>query len=114
MLEKIVIFRVAKKFREKGRKQKRVIVVGNGVTAQNFVKTTEANLGWGLDIVGMVALISKEYPEEFQGKPLLGDASAMEDILHNHQVDEVVICASARSWAKRKPCLTSASAKVCR
>jgi len=96
MLEKIVIFRVAKKFRERGRNRKRVIVVGNGATAHKFVRTTEANLGWGLDIVGMVALISKEYLEEFQGKPLLGDASAMEDILHNHQVDEVIICASAK------------------
>jgi exopolysaccharide biosynthesis polyprenyl glycosylphosphotransferase len=96
MLEKIVIFRVAKKFREKGRNRKRVIVVGNGVTAHNFVKTTEANLGWGLDIVGVVAFNGKERPEEFYGKPLLGDASAMEDILHNHHVDEVVICASAK------------------
>ncbi len=96
MLEKVVIFRVAKKFRERGRNRKRVIVVGNGVTAHNFVKTTEANLGWGLDIVGVVALSGKERPEELHGKPLLGDASAMEDILHNHQVDEVVICASTK------------------
>jgi exopolysaccharide biosynthesis polyprenyl glycosylphosphotransferase len=96
VLQKAVMFRIAQKVRERGRNRKRVIVAGTGVAGYNFVKTTEANLGWGLDIVGVVALNGKERLEEFHGKPLLGDASAMEDILHNHQVDEVVICASAK------------------
>lgn len=100
LLEKVVLFHVAKKVRAKGRNRKRAIVVGNGAAAHNFVKTTEANLGWGLDIVGMVALNRKERLEGLHGKPLLGDASVMEDILHNHQVDEVVVCASAKEFGQ--------------
>jgi exopolysaccharide biosynthesis polyprenyl glycosylphosphotransferase len=96
MLEKVLMFKVAKKIRERGRNRKKVIVVGNGVMAYGFVGIAEANLGWGLDIIGIVTLPNgTEHLKEVHGKPVLGRASEIENVLHKYQVDEVMICASA-------------------
>jgi exopolysaccharide biosynthesis polyprenyl glycosylphosphotransferase len=96
MLEKVLMFKVAKKIRESGRNRKKIIVLGNGTMAYGFVRIAEANLGWGLDIIGIVTLANgTEHREEIHGKPLLGRASEIQDVLHKHQVDEVIICASS-------------------
>jgi len=93
-IEKIILFKVAKKIREEGQDRKRVLVVGTGIRVKTFIETVERNLGWGLDVIGLVAEDRLMAERELYGKKILGVAKEMEDILHENQVDEVIICAS--------------------
>jgi exopolysaccharide biosynthesis polyprenyl glycosylphosphotransferase len=97
--EKFVMFRIAQKIREAGRNRKRVVVVGNGLTAKTFVETVETNLGWGLDIVGVIAN-GGSGAENIRKQRFLGSLNQIEDVLHTNQVDEVVICASGEELGK--------------
>jgi exopolysaccharide biosynthesis polyprenyl glycosylphosphotransferase len=92
--EKIILFKVAKKIREKGKNRRKVIVVGSGLKARNFIETVERNLGWGLDVIGLIAEDRLMMENELYGKKILGSAKEMKNILHENQVDEVIICAS--------------------
>jgi exopolysaccharide biosynthesis polyprenyl glycosylphosphotransferase len=99
-IEKIILFNVAKKIRERGQDRKKVLVVGTGLRVKAFIETVERNIGWGLDIIGLVAedrLISEK---EFFGKKILGTTKEIEDILHGNQVDEVIICASGNELGR--------------
>jgi exopolysaccharide biosynthesis polyprenyl glycosylphosphotransferase len=97
--EKIIMFNIAKKVRESGRNRKRIIVVGNAAITSSFIKIVEANIGWGLDIVGVVSNSTADW-ESLYGEMVLGKLEEMEDILHNHQVDEVIICALAKEFGE--------------
>jgi exopolysaccharide biosynthesis polyprenyl glycosylphosphotransferase len=92
--EKIIFFNIAKKIRKRGKNRKRVLVVGNGMRSQNLIEAVERNLEWGLDIIGLVAEDASPYGDEFYGKRILGTYEEFEKILHQHSVDEVIICAS--------------------
>ncbi len=115
VFEKAFMFKIARMLREAGRNRKRLIVVGNGPAAHNFVRTTGANLGWGLDIVGVVALNGAERLEKFDGKPLLGSTSEMEEIIS--MVVKWMKSSSARqpkNWAGSSRCWTRACGKAYR
>jgi len=98
-VEKIILFRVAKEFRKRGKNRKKVLVVGNGDRAKNFIKTVEKNIGWGLDIIG---LISANMPmgNDFSRIKNLGTFDEFEEILHQYQVDEVIVCVSGSELNK--------------
>ena len=93
-IEKIILFKVAKIVREGGKDRKKVLVVGSGLKAKNFIETVESNLGWGLDVIGLVAEDWLMSGRELYGKKILGTTKEMENILHGNQVEEVIICAS--------------------
>jgi FlaA1/EpsC-like NDP-sugar epimerase len=44
--EKIIVFNIAKEIRKRGMNRKKVLVVGSGMRAKNFVETVEKNLEW--------------------------------------------------------------------
>jgi len=98
--EKIILFEVAKKIREKGQNRKKVIVVGCGLRAKNFIETVEKNLGWGLDILGLVVDRDSLREKERYGKKVLGSTQEMAEILHQCPVDEVIMCASGNELSR--------------
>jgi exopolysaccharide biosynthesis polyprenyl glycosylphosphotransferase len=100
MGEKVVLFEVAKKIREKGKNRKKVIVVGSGLKAKNFIEAVEWNLGWGLDIVGLVMDRDSPREKERYGKKILGSNQKIAEILHQYPVDEVIICASGKELSR--------------
>jgi exopolysaccharide biosynthesis polyprenyl glycosylphosphotransferase len=93
-IEKIILFKFAKKIREKGKDRKKIIVVETGLGAKDFVETVEKNLGWGLDIIGLITEDGSASGSELYGKRVLGTNKEIENILHQYPVDEVIICAS--------------------
>lgn len=99
-IEKIILFNVAKKIRERGQDRKKVLVVGTGLRVKAFIETVERNIGWGLDIIGLVAEDRLLSEKELFGKKILGSAKEMQDILHRNQVDEVIICASGNELGR--------------
>jgi exopolysaccharide biosynthesis polyprenyl glycosylphosphotransferase len=99
-VEKIILFNIAKEIRKRGKDRKKILVVGSGMRAENFVKTVEKNLEWGLDIVGLVAENGSFFGQGLYGKKVLGTNSEIEKILHQYPVDEVIICASGIEMGK--------------
>jgi exopolysaccharide biosynthesis polyprenyl glycosylphosphotransferase len=94
-MQKVIAFRIAKKIREKGKDRKKVLLVGSGIRAKNFIETVEENLGWGLDIIGLVADdASLVGGGELYGKKVLGTTGEIEKILHHYVIDEVILCRS--------------------
>jgi exopolysaccharide biosynthesis polyprenyl glycosylphosphotransferase len=100
MGEKVILFEVAKKIREKGKNRKKVIVVGSGLKAKNFIEAVESNLGWGLDIVGLVMDRDSHREKERYGRKVLGSNQEIAEILHQYPVDEVIICASGKELSR--------------
>jgi exopolysaccharide biosynthesis polyprenyl glycosylphosphotransferase len=98
--EKIILFNIAKEIRKRGKNRKKVLVVGSGVQAKNFIEAVEKNLEWGLDIVGLVTENGLSFGEELYGKKILGTNSEIEKILHQYPVSEVIICASGIEMGK--------------
>ena len=54
LLEKTILFLIAKEMRKKGGNRKRVILIGTGTRARNFIAKVKSNFDWGLDIVGLL------------------------------------------------------------
>jgi exopolysaccharide biosynthesis polyprenyl glycosylphosphotransferase len=98
--EKIILFKIAKEIRKRGKNRKRVLVVGAGMRAQKFIEAVEKNIGWGLDIVGLIAEDRLSRERELCEKRILGTAEEMENILHGIQVDEVIVCASGNELGR--------------
>jgi exopolysaccharide biosynthesis polyprenyl glycosylphosphotransferase len=98
--EKAFLFEVAKKVRGKGGNRRKVIVVGCGLKAENFIETVEENLGWGLDIVGLVVDRDSAGEKERFGKKILGGSQEIATILHQYPVDEVIVCASGKELGR--------------
>jgi len=94
--EKMILFEIAKRMRKKGKDRKKILVVGVGERAKNFIETVEKNIEWGLDIVGLIAENPSCNGRELCGKIILGNYKEIEDILHQYPVDEVIICASGK------------------
>jgi len=52
-IEKAILFEVAKEIRKRGKNRKKILVVGSGVQAKNFIETVEKNLEWGAGYCGI-------------------------------------------------------------
>jgi len=98
--EKLILFNIVKEIRKRGGNRKKVLVVGSGMRAKNFIETVEKNLEWGLDIVGLVAENGSFFGAELYGKKILGTNSEIEKILHQYPVGEVIICTSGMEMGK--------------
>jgi exopolysaccharide biosynthesis polyprenyl glycosylphosphotransferase len=97
-IEKIFIFYVAKTLREKGRNRKKILIVGTGKRARNFIETVEKNLGWGLDIVGLITGDKLKVGMDLYGHRVIGNNEEIEPILHQNTIDEVIICVSTKRF----------------
>jgi exopolysaccharide biosynthesis polyprenyl glycosylphosphotransferase len=97
-LEKIILFYIAKVLRKKGKNRKKIIVVGTGRRAKNFIETAEKNIGWGLDIIGLISGEKSKVGLDFHGHRVIGSNEQIENILHQNPVDEVIICVSTKRF----------------
>lgn len=97
-LEKLILFYAVKVFRKKGKNRKKIVVVGTGNRAKNFIETVEKNLGWGLDIIGLISGDKSKVGMDFYGCEVIGRNDEIEKILHQNPVDEVIICVSTKRF----------------
>jgi len=99
-LEKMVLFKVARIIRERSKERRKVLVVGSGSNARNFIETVENNLDWGLDIVGLVANGGSSIGNQLYGRKVLGRYGEITEVLHKYPVDEVIICAPGNELSR--------------
>lgn len=96
ILEKFLLFRIAKIMRQRGRNRKKVLVVGTGRQSRRFVETIEQNFDWGLDFIGFIDGAKENVGKEIAGKKVLGTFHDVPMVLHANPVDEVIIAVSSR------------------
>ncbi len=96
--EKLILFYVANVLRKKGKNRKKIIVVGSGNRAKNFIEIVEKNLGWGLDVIGLISEVKSKARMDFFGHRVLGSYKDIEKILHQEALDEVMICVSTKRY----------------
>lgn len=98
MCEKTLLFYVASFIRKKGRNRKRVIIIGTGSRAQQFIKTVKNNFQWGLDILGLLSGESERVGCKVFGIKVIGTYSEIESILKTLNPEEVIITISTKRF----------------
>jgi exopolysaccharide biosynthesis polyprenyl glycosylphosphotransferase len=87
--------------RSRAYNSRQVLIVGAGNEAREFARELERHSELGLRIMGhLVAPGEHPAPPEY---PVIGTFDQIEDVLHNHVVDEVVICLPPRDWSYVEP-----------
>lgn len=96
MSEKYLLFIVANIIRRRGKNRKRVLVVGAGRQAKQFMETIWRQFHWGLDIIGFLDFAKDNVGREIYGKKVLGTIHDILPVLHEQPFDEVIIAVSTR------------------
>jgi exopolysaccharide biosynthesis polyprenyl glycosylphosphotransferase len=104
-IQKSLLFAVAYWIREKGKDRKRIILVGTGSRAENFIKVVHKNFGWGLDIVGLVTGDIEKVGTVIHGIKVIGTFGDIEKILHEINPEEVIITVSTKRFTQLRDVL---------
>jgi len=91
-LDKTALFYVAKELRKRGINRKRVLIVGNGDMTRKFIDVVKKNIGWGLDVVGIVKAAAENLICDTSGVKILGTYEDIEPLLHDNIIDEIIVC----------------------
>jgi len=95
LIQKTVLFYIAKKVRKKGVNRKSVIIVGTGKKTEELLEKVARNFEWGLDIIGLIADGSEEVYQNKYGHKIIGAYTDIESILKNYNPSEVIITLSS-------------------
>jgi exopolysaccharide biosynthesis polyprenyl glycosylphosphotransferase len=97
LLDRVVLRLVFRSLRSSGRNVRYVLVVGAGPRAQRFAAKLEDHRELGLEVSGFLDDEPFDLP---RGWRHLGRLDAIESILHESVIDEVVICLPFSQWDK--------------
>ncbi len=98
VINKISIFHFAQFIRQKGINRRKVIVVGIDLKSKSFLETIEGNLGWGLDIIGLITPDEKDKQETYYGYTVIGNITNFESVLKEYNPEEVIITLSSQQF----------------
>lgn len=96
--QKSVLFYAASLIRRKGRNRKRVILVGTGARAKNFISTVKNNFHWGLDIVGVLTGDIEKIGKELESIKILDHYNNIQHILKTINPEEIIITISTKRF----------------
>jgi exopolysaccharide biosynthesis polyprenyl glycosylphosphotransferase len=97
LLDRVVLRLVFRSLRSSGRNVRYVLVIGAGPRAQRFAAKLEDHRELGLEVSGFLDDEPFDLP---RGWRHLGPLDAIESILHESVIDEVVICLPFSQWDK--------------
>jgi len=98
LIEKTFLFYMASYIRRKGRNRKRVIVIGTGTRARNFISTVKNNFHWGLDIVGLLTGDFETVGHEVEGIKVIDHYNNIQHILKTVNPEEIIITISTKRF----------------
>ena len=98
--EKAGIYSLAQAARRKGINRKRVLIVGTGKIAANFIDIVKRNFEWGIDIVGLTSGDKSKVGTDILGYRVLGVNHEIERVLHENVIDDVMICVPTSRFEK--------------
>ncbi len=90
LLEKTILFLTAHYFRQRGLNTRRLLVVGTGKRATEFVKKADSHPEWGFEILGAIDDEPGRGVQKVGRLDVVGTLEDIPRIFHNDAVDEVV------------------------
>jgi exopolysaccharide biosynthesis polyprenyl glycosylphosphotransferase len=76
---------------------RRVIIVGTGNRARNFIDLIQNNPGWGIKIVGLIDIDPAKKGKIIDGYKVMGSLEDLKTIIHRNIIDEAIFIVP-RSW----------------
>jgi exopolysaccharide biosynthesis polyprenyl glycosylphosphotransferase len=101
-VQKTFLYYIASYIRKQGRDRKKVILIGTGKRAINFIETVNQNFGWGLDIIGVLSDDAEKVGQQICGIKIIDTYENIENILINYNPEEVVITIPTNQFDKIK------------
>ncbi|MDD5165859.1 MAG: sugar transferase [Candidatus Omnitrophica bacterium] len=90
LLEKAVIFNIMHYVRRQGRNYRRLLIVGTGRRANDFVDKLKCHPEWGFQIIGAVDFEQERVGKDFGEVKVIGTIYDIPHILHTRTVDEII------------------------
>ncbi|MCK4946990.1 MAG: sugar transferase [Candidatus Aureabacteria bacterium] len=90
LLEKIAVFNIMRYARKQGYNFRRLLVVGTGKRAADFIEKVKNRSEWGLKILGVVCDEPGRGVKKVRGIDVIGDIKDLPLMLYGRAVDEVV------------------------
>jgi len=107
VIQKTFVIYLASIIRKKGKDRKKVILVGTGTRARQFIDTVNNNYGWGLDIIGLLTGEMDRVGETVNGIKIIDTYDNIQKILKNYNPEEVIITISTKRFDKIRDILES-------
>ncbi|MEW6702909.1 MAG: sugar transferase [Bacteroidota bacterium] len=98
IVEKSLLFYFASLIRQKGMNRKRVILIGTGTRAKNFIKVVRNNFHWGLDIVGLLTGDTENVGHQLEGIKVIDHYRNIQHILKTVNPEEIIIAISTKRF----------------
>ncbi len=97
-VQKMLMYLIAGRLRARGTNRKRILLVGTGPRAENFISVVRANFDWGLDIVGLLTGDAEKVGESLYGYTVLNTFDQIENVLRTVNPEEVIITISTKRF----------------
>ena len=90
LVEKVAVFSIARYVRKQGYNFRKVLIVGTGKRASDFIEKINKHPEWGINVLGIVDDEPGRGVEKVSGVDIIGTLEDISDVLHRHTVDEVI------------------------
>ena len=90
LAEKILVYYLMHYVRRHGRYQKRLLIVGTGRRAADFIHRITMHPEWGIKVLGAIDDEPGRGVENVDGVKIIGNLKDISEILHRNAIDEVV------------------------
>ncbi len=100
VIEKTLLFYAANFLRKKGKNRKKVLLIGTGTRARQFITTVKNNFHWGLDIIGLVTGDYETVGQEIEGIKVIDHYDNMQKIFKTVNPEEVIVTISTKRFDK--------------
>jgi len=90
LTEKILVFFIMHYVRRRGYNYRRLLVVGKGRRASDFINKIKRHPEWGIKVIGIIDDEPGQKVVEVNDVEFLGTLKNLAQVLHKHVIDEVV------------------------
>lgn len=97
-IQKSFLYLIANYIRKKGINRKKVLIIGTGTRAKNFIDVVNNNFQWGIDIIGLLSGDPEKINKNFYGYEVLGNIKDIEKILKEKNPEEVIFTISTKRF----------------
>ncbi len=98
LFEKTMLFYAAAFLRKKGKNRRRVMLVGTGTRAKQFITAVANNFSWGLDIVGLLTGDAEKVGQNLYGVEVVDTFLNIERVLKDVNPEEIIVTISTRRF----------------
>jgi len=98
IIEKTFVYQLAAQLRRRGLDRKRIILVGTGTRAREFIEKVDKNFSWGLDIIGLITGDKEKVGTNLLGVKILEHYDNFERIVKTINPEEVIITISTKRF----------------